>query len=183
MSGSQLKYKHFNIPGHVHELTFSCYKRQPLLNLDRAYQYLVPAINIARAKHRFALMAYVFMPEHIHLLLFPKGETYSISSILKSIKQSSSRRIINHIREKNPSAMKMMQTGLKQPKFRFWQDGGGYDRNYWSTDEIWNQVNYIHNNPVRRELVDCVTDWKWSSAKDWILDVDGPLKIDKNMVG
>lgn len=77
--------------------------------------------------------------------------------------------------------MKMMQTGLKQPKFRFWQDGGGYDRNYWSTDEIWNQVNYIHNNPVRRELVDSVTDWKWSSAKDWILDVDGPLKIDKNM--
>ncbi len=28
-------------------------------------------------------------------------------------------------------------------------------------------IEYIHNNPVRRGLVDCATDWLWSSARDW----------------
>ena len=171
------KYQRFNIPGYAHELTFSCYKRQPFLKWDLTNEMLAEAIERASDIHKFDIWAYVFMPEHVHLMIFPLDEEYSISGVLRSIKQSVSRKVINRIRKGNPDMLKYLDTGVKHPKYRFWQDGGGYDRNYYDTEEIRKQVDYIHANPVRRGFVDNPVDWKWSSAKDWLSGVEGPCKI------
>lgn len=32
------------------------------------------------------------------------------------------------------------------------------------------KLNYIHENPVRKELVTNAVEWKWSSAKFWLFD-------------
>ncbi|RKY06672.1 MAG: hypothetical protein DRP56_06985, partial [Planctomycetota bacterium] len=45
-------------------------------------------------KHGFDIWAFVLMPEHVHLLIYPTDVSYSISAILKSIKQSTARRAI-----------------------------------------------------------------------------------------
>src|SRR5256885_16898359 len=66
----------YNVAAHAHFLTFSCYKRQPFLSKDRSCQWLAEAIVAAREKHNFDLWGYVFMPEHAHLLLFPRREEY-----------------------------------------------------------------------------------------------------------
>jgi putative transposase len=44
------KLQHFNLPGHAHELTFSCYRRLPLLSRDRTRQWMIEAIESARNK-------------------------------------------------------------------------------------------------------------------------------------
>ncbi len=36
---------------------------------------------------------------------------------------------------------------------RFWQRGGGYDRNIHTAEELWEKITYIHRNPVKRKLV------------------------------
>ena len=107
------------------------------------------------------------MPDHVHLLIFPRSENYSISAILLSIKQSTSRRELNYIRKYGPNKLKFFATGQKNTKYRFWQDGGGYDKNVTITKAIINIVKYIHNNPVRIGFVDKAIDWKWSSAREW----------------
>ncbi|MBI5868912.1 MAG: hypothetical protein HZB43_11620, partial [candidate division Zixibacteria bacterium] len=53
----------FNAPGHVHFLTFSCYHKHQFLTEDRVRVWLVESIDLARKKHRFALWAYVIMPD------------------------------------------------------------------------------------------------------------------------
>jgi putative transposase len=174
------KYQRYNILGHAHELTFSCYKRQPFLINDKPKEFLVTAINKAREKHQFDLWAYVFMPEHIHLFIFPRSEEYSISDILKSIKQSVSRKVVNLLKESDPGTLRYLETRLRQPRYRFWQDGGGYDRNYWSTDNIRSQIEYIHYNPVRRGFVVNPEEWFWSSAGDWLAGRDGPIVINRD---
>jgi len=173
------KYRRYNIEGHGHELTFSCYRRQPFLKSERARIVLAGSINAAREKHNFDVWAYVFMPEHLHILLFPKNEIYCISDILKSIKQPVARRMITLLKKSNPEALKYLETGLSRPRYRFWQDGGGYDRNYYLPERIRAQVEYIHNNPVRRGLVDRAEEWKWSSAREWMEEGSGPLRIDR----
>jgi len=50
------------------------------------------------------------------------------------------------------------------PSYRFWQRGGGYDRNLVSKQAVLNSIEYIHNNPVRKGLVKSPEDWNWSSA-------------------
>ena len=54
---------------------------------ERTCEWLAEAIDVARQQLDFSLWAYVFMPEHVHLLVCPKGPTYEVAAILKAIKQ------------------------------------------------------------------------------------------------
>ena len=49
-------------------------------------------------------------------------------------------------------------------RFRYWQEGGGYDRNPRSVKALEAAIAYIHENPVRRQLRERSTDWRWSST-------------------
>jgi putative transposase len=63
---------------------------------------------------------------------------------------------------------------------RFWQRGGGYDRNIWSAQEAHEKIGYIHKNPVRRGLVQNPADWPWSSYMAWTSGSDEPLALDRS---
>jgi len=111
-------------------------------------------------------------------MILPTRENYSISDILKSIKQSSANKAIPVIKQKSPKLLSRMETGLARPRYRFWQDGGGYDRNLWTRDAICSEIEYIHDNPVRKGLVDTAIEWEWSSAREWLLGEKGPIPLD-----
>ena len=173
--------KRYNDPGHAHELTFSCFHRQPFLLGDRARQWFVDAVQLARTKHAFHLWAYVIMPEHAHLLIWPTTPSYSTSKILSTIKQSVSRNALHHVRKNAPHFLLRMED--RQPNgdvhYRFWQRGGGYDRNSTEPTTIWNQIDYIHTNPTRRGLCLRPEDWYWSSAGFYAGVRMEPLTIDR----
>jgi putative transposase len=168
-----------NDPYKAHELTFTCYHGHAFLSRNRTRIWLAEAIVQARAKHRFHLWAYVFMPEHVHLLLWPGGEDGAdTSDILTSIKQSVARRAIIHLKRHNPDGLHMLATGQKHAPYRFWQDGGGYDRDFYVGTALRSSVEYIHANPVRRGLVTLAEDWPWSSARAWKGLGAGPIPLD-----
>jgi putative transposase len=173
--------KRYNDPGHAHELTFSCYRRQSFLTGDRARQWFVDAIEMARKRHSFHLWAYVIMPEHAHLLIWPTRSPYDVGSILSTIKLPVTRRAQTFVREHTPKFLERMAD--VQPNgdvhYRFWQRGGGYDRNSLEPKTIWKQIEYIHANPVRRGLCRCTEDWYWSSAGVYAALREGPISIDK----
>lgn len=172
--------KRYNDPGHAHELTFSCYQRQPFLSGDRSRQWFVDAVQVARKRHSFHLWAYVIMPEHAHLLLWPTRSRYDISSILSAIKLPVTRRAQTFVRQHAPDFLPKMAD--VQPNgdvhYRFWLRGGGYDRNSYEPTTIWKQIEYIDANPVRRRLCKHTEDWHWSSAGVYAGLCDGPISID-----
>ena len=167
----------YNEPGHAHELTFCCYRRQPFLKSTRISDSLVHAIHEARVKHQFDLWAYVFMPDHVHLLICPRNEEYCISKILRSIKQSVSRKALLYLKKYNPSGLEKLSTGKGSVLYRFWQAGGGYDRNIVIDETLIKVVRYIHQNPVRAGMADDSLEWTHSSAKDWEKEGTGPLQL------
>ena len=170
----------FNTPGSAHGLSFTCYRNRRFLSSDRTRLYFAEALQGAGIKHNFDLWAYVVMPEHVHLVIFPGSEIYSISAILKSIKQPVARRAINYLRKHESGILRFMETGLDRPRWHFWQNGGGYDRNIRDCRELERLVNYVHENPVRRGLVRKAEDWCWSSARDWVHGTDeGPIFIER----
>ncbi len=88
MSGSHRKLvKHYHEPGDIHELTFSCYERKPLLTNDAWRQELSHCIDSAGEQTSIELAAFVFMPEHIHLLVMPLSAEPRIDEYLAMIKQ------------------------------------------------------------------------------------------------
>jgi putative transposase len=174
--------KRYNNPGDAHALTFSCFRRQPFLSRDRSRQWLIDAIDRARQTHRFHVWAYVIMPEHAHVLIWPTEPVYDVSDILNSIKQSVSKRALIFVRREAPTFLPQMED--RQPNgdvhYRFWQRGGGYDRNVIEPTTAHSEVEYIHFNPVRRSLCMKPEDWLWSSAADHAGIRRGPLQLDLN---
>jgi len=120
------------------------------------------------------------MPDHVHLLIFPRNKDYSISKILQSIKQPVSAKAIAYLKEHAPASLKKLSTGQKSRPYLFWQKGGGYDRNMTEVDTLIESVRYIHLNPVKKKLVEKPNDWYYSSAVQWDGLDAGPLPIDKS---
>ena len=168
----------YNVAGHAHELTFSCYQNHAFLSKERPCNYLVNSIAASREKHPFDLWAYVLMPSHVHLLICPKTADYSISNILLSIKQPVSHKAISYLKENKPDGLKSLATYQIHRPYRFWQKGGGYDRNITKVSTIIDSVRYLHNNPVRKGFVNSPDEWYYSSAADWQGIRQGPIPID-----
>jgi len=168
----------WNWAGHAHELTFSCYQGHPFLAKEQTRRWLVDSISAARSKHEFDLWAYVFMPNHVHLIICPRREQYSISAILQTIKQPVARRTIQYLKTGNPEGLRFLATGQQTRRYEFWQKGGGYDRNITSVQVLIEAVHYIHNNPVRKGLVEAPDQWHYSSSPDWDGTGHGPISID-----
>ena len=158
----------YNDPGHAHELTFSCFRRYMLLGADRAREWFADAANAARIEFDFAIWAYVLMPDHAHVLIWPRRLGYDISRILGRMKEPVGRKALRFLREHAPQWVeKLSVTHGTRTESHFWQPGGGYDRNATENRTLLSMVEYIHNNPVRAGLVGRAEDWAWSSA-GWV---------------
>ena len=86
------KVTHYDIPGHAHFLTFSCYRRLPLLGKDRSRWWFVQALEKARRRHHFDPWAWVLMPEHVHLLI-SEPERGELSVAIQMLQQITSRQL------------------------------------------------------------------------------------------
>ncbi len=163
------RMQHFNEPGHLHFMTFSCYQRLPLLTNDLFRCWLAECLNKALVVHDVQLSGFVFMPEHVHLLVWPQKEVYSLADFQHSFKQPFSLRIKNRLEAINSPLLEKLTIRERPGKmcFRFWQEGGGHDLNVWSEKYIWTKLEYMHNNPVQRKLVSSPEKWRWSSWKRW----------------
>lgn len=172
--------KSHNEPGHAHELTFSCFKRLPLLSRDRTRQWFLEALDSTRHRRNLALWAYVIMPEHVHVIVWPRDLIYEVRLIRTALKVSVQRKALAFLREEAPEFLNRLRD--EQPNgevhYRFWQRGGGYDRNITDPGTVRTMIEYIHNNPVRRGLVSRPTDWPWSSARFYAGMKDVALPMD-----
>lgn len=154
-----------NTPGDAHELTFSCYGRKPWLRSDRVCHWFLENLKVARKEHHFEVWAYVLMPEHVHLLVWPKSAPCDIACIRDAIKAPVGRQVIEHVSLYRKDWLpNMTRKRGRRTERLFWQSGGGYDRNVRNMKTLQAMIDYIHLNPVRRGLVERARDWPWSSA-------------------
>jgi putative transposase len=146
--------------GEFHFLTFSCYRRLPLLNSDTAYSVFEQQLEAIRLRYGFVVAGYVLMPEHVHLLV-GEPRTASLAVALQVLKQQTSRKL------KKPGAA------------QFWQRRY-YDFNVWTKEKTVEKLNYMHRNPVERGLVSMPEDWRWSSFRHYATGEQGAVEIESH---
>jgi putative transposase len=127
----------YNEPGQPRELTFSCYRHYAFLGRDRTRTWLCEALAEARTEFGFELWAYVIMPEHVHLLVYPGDVPERMSAFLRALKAAVARLAIRYLETNAPQwlARVTVREGPRQRR-RFWQPGGGYDRNITSMGSV-----------------------------------------------
>ena len=103
------------------------------------------AIYFGRKIKWFNLVAFVIMPDHLHLIIVPDQK--NISQAMDSIKSYSSKEI-NKI---NNSGRKVWQSSFR-------------DFTIYTETQLLDKITYIHNNPLRKGLVSDPSIYNFSSA-------------------
>ncbi len=144
--------------GCFHFVTFSCYRRRPLLGTAAAYAIFQREFEAVRLRYGIVVAGYVLMPEHVHLLVGEPRRS-SLSIALQVLKQQTSRKL------------------KARGAVAFWQRRY-YDFNVWSEEKRVEKLRYMHRNPVTRGLVARPEDWPWSSFCHYATGIEGTVEIE-----
>ncbi len=162
--------------GHLHFITCSCYRRLPFFASGRRRDVFLKTLREVRDRYDFALLGYVVMPEHVHLLISePNVGTPSVA--MQVLKQRVSRALRRRPKKSPASQMRFWKETPLSNHPRFWQRRF-YEFNVWSFRKKNEKLNYMHFNPVRRGLVDHPKSWDWSSYRFYM--IGGPVLCPPN---
>ncbi len=160
--------------GDLHFITFTCYQRRKFLASVRNKNVTAQILGEVRSRFKFLLVGYVFMPDHVHLLISePPGS--SSAKAMQVFKQRVSRKLRGRKRSKSAQLSFTFPDEEELPR-RFWQRRY-FDMNIYSHYKFRQKLDYIHANPVKEKLVSHPKDWPWSSwsayvGKPAILPID-----------
>jgi putative transposase len=158
----------------LHFITFCCYHRKRLLESARSRNLVIRVLGEVHAKYGFALVGYVIMPEHVHLLI-SESSAVPPAKIIQVFKQRVSRRMRGKKRPRKGQLSLPFPEPPSQLR-RFWQRRY-YDFNIYSRKKLWEKLEYMHANPVEERLVQHPQDWPWSSWSNYATG-KGILEID-----
>jgi len=120
-------------------------------------EILETTLERVRRDHNFYINGYVFMPEHVHLLMSePMNGT--VAEAVSTLKGSTSKKLI-------------------QGRSRFWLPRY-HDFNVFSAKKCQEKINYMHENPVVRGLVARPEDYRWSSCRHYMFGERGVIEIE-----
>lgn len=144
--------------GVFHFLTFSCYRRLPLLARAGGYGVFEVEFEAVRRRYGFVVAGYVLMPEHVHLLV-GKPPISTLSVAIQVLKQQTSRKL------------------KPRGEVQFWQRRY-YDFNVWTEEKQIEKLRYMHRNPVKRGLVERPEEWPWSTFRHYATGEIGAVEIE-----
>lgn len=160
-----VQYRRAKSPGGTFALTFTLKERGSNL-LTQYFDVFKSCYSKAQARQPFETVAIVVLPDHVHVVWkLPKNDTdYSLR--VRLIKHLFTRSLI-----KLGVDLKRRSNGERSCwQRRFWEhqvrDG----------QDLQNQIDYIHFNPVKHRLVGQVKHWPYSSFHRYVRE--GKLSLD-----
>jgi putative transposase len=160
--------------GHLHFITFTCYRRLPLLRFFRAKNIFVQILGKVRDRHGFSRVGYVVMPEQIHLHI-SEPALGTPSTVIQVLKRCVSRRLRRKKRKPTAQLNLIFASGDNSLP-HFWHRLF-YDFNVWSLKKRVEKLHYMRMNPLKRKLVDRPKDWPWSSFSFYSTFKTGLIRV------
>lgn len=133
-------------PPGTYFVTFSTWHRRRLFVVENYVKLFLQNLYRYRREGRFALHAFVVMPEHVHLLFTPTNDV-TIEHAVQLIKGGYSHALGSILGRKR----EIWERGFTDHRIR---DDGDYVHHR----------NYIHQNPIERKLVPVPAEYRYSSA-------------------
>jgi len=136
----------------------------PLLAKPQHRDLLLEVLESVRRRYRFAVVGYVVMPEHVHLLL-GEPERGNPSQVMQAIKQSFTRRLLGRLRACDDLRLGSSWHAVLD-NGHIWQ-ARFYDFVVFTEKKRIEKLRYMHRNPVKRGLTRDPQQWEWSSYRHY----------------
>ena len=152
-----MNYRRVFISNSYVHLIIVAYNRRNIFinNIDLLKQ----AFKNARKFFNFKIVAICVLPNHIHLILNPE-KIKEYPKIITSIKYYFSKNYTVGVETPTYGYINKGEKGVFQRRF--------FEHTITSEEELNNQIDYIHYNPVKHGLVKNVKDWQYSSFHKFV---------------
>lgn len=135
---------------------------------------VVDSLKYCQQHKGLEIYAWVLMTNHLHMIIGTNGN-HTTGDILRDFKKYTSKNIIKAIQENPKESRKEWllnrcwfrgNNDKKIKNYKFWQDDN-YIETIYSYDFYKEKLNYIHQNPVKQDIVDRPEHYLYSSARDY----------------
>jgi REP element-mobilizing transposase RayT len=165
----------------AHFITLTTIEWINIFTKPEYFQALINSLKYCQEKLGLLIYGFVFMTNHIHLIVQAK-EGYKLSNIIQSYKRYTTEQIKKLVYNDSRKYIKALIDSSFYKKesniFQLWQEYN-YPETIISEKFLLTKLNYIHQNPVKKEYVDNPEDWKYSSAKFYLTGDTSLLSIDQ----
>ncbi len=157
----------------------------PVFTNDRYRDILVRNIKHYQNNYKFAVLGYVIMPSHFHWLVQVNPEFGTISDIMRHLKKYSAWDVMQALqKDKKENLLKLFEQeaqGAKDQRRKFWMKRFD-DEVIRNRGMFMAKLKYIHDNPVKAGLVAKQEDYKYSSARNYLLGDHSVLTVDTDVI-
>jgi putative transposase len=145
-------------------VTTTCYQHLHLLQFAPCCHIVTNSINYTGRKYHIDVLAYVLMPNHMHIILYFRREN-RLSDFMRDFKKYTSVRIRNEIDHSTPRLLGALEYRNREQVFKVWNDRF-HDVCIRTRRDVRIKLNYIHNNPLQEHwrLVSRPNEYPYSSA-------------------
>jgi putative transposase len=139
-------YRRFDEPGYPSLISTNVADRRPLFGATPVARLFMDVLCEVRQETGFDLLAFVVMPDHVHLVLKPSSAD-RLGKTVQLIKGRFARRY----NQRDGRAGAVWQSRYHERALR-------------SERELFAAIEYVHENPVAAGLAAVASDFPWSSA-------------------
>ena len=146
-----------NLNNKTYFLTFTVKNWYYILDRHKRWNIIANSLKFFQENKELKLYGFVFMINHIHLLILSQDTI----GFIRDFKKFTSIEILKNIKQTEPNLLKL-----------FGNQKDGYE--LWSKTNMpelvdlekffFQKLKYIHENPMKRNYVVKAEDWYWSSA-------------------
>jgi len=162
--------------------------RKNIFTCKENIKILLNAFDLYRKKLQYKIIAYIILPNHFHCIIMPSSVA-NISKIMQSIKGYSAREInkkcmidnnniVNSTTEVVPTVVPTRVVSTKNKFVSIWQHQF-LDHMIRKKEDYKQHIEYIHFNPIKHKIVGEISDYPWSSYRNYYQNDDSILKIDR----
>ena len=160
-------------PGYAYFVTLTIVEWIDIFTRPAYRHIIVDSLNYCIINKGLQVYCWCLMSNHLHMIA-SASEGNSLSDILRDFKKFTSKDLIRSIKEAPESRRDWLlnlfwYAGKNDKKIKYykvWQEGNDA-KEIQSTDFLDQKLEYIHNNPVRAEIVAHPEDYLYSSARDY----------------
>jgi len=165
--------------GAVYFVTLTVVDWLPVFISQEACQIITDSLNFCHEHKGLRVNAYVFMPTHLHAILFREEfDPEALKATLTDFRKFTARKLIEHCVRFMPAcydSVFLESAGMDRNR-RFWQPTLHPEQI--ETESFWIQKrDYLHDNPCRKGLVVRAEQWRFSSASHWLSDGTVPNDV------
>lgn len=150
--------------------TATCLNWQPLLADERHKAIVLASLQFLVKEERIWLYGYVLMPNHVHFL-WRKQDKWMEKSVQQHFLKFTAQQIKFNLINNAPQELERYRSTQSDRIYHFWERRP-YIATMMDRSVLEQKLDYIHNNPVKKDLCVLAEDYKYSSAGFYHSGVD-----------